>query len=108
MLARRADQGPALAGTDERRLGLDALEDALADLVHRPPDDGAARLRRSVREVQAGLPAAIVGFVGYVEDQEATHRGLAGSHLQGLAVVRGLDAFGHRLRQLAARVDVAL
>src|SRR5919109_2371520 len=104
----RGRHRPATARADKRRLSLDALELALTDIRHRLLDETPARLGRAVREVEARLPAAVVGLVGDVEDQEAADRRLARSHLQRLAVVRGLRALRNGLRQLASGVEAAL
>src|SRR5215216_663074 len=108
MLAGGADQAPTVARSDERWFLLDALVGAFPNLAHRLLDDRAARLRRPVREIDARLPAAVVGLVGHVEDEETAHGRLAGCHLKGLPVVRGLDPFGHGLGELPAVIELAL
>src|SRR5205823_1865519 len=106
-LAGGADEHPA---EGVGRLGrLAALVRPGMDVGDRLLDECAARLRRAVGVVDAGLPAVVVRLVGDVEDQEAANVRLAGRHLQRLAVVRGLDTLADRFRRrrLAAAVEPA-
>src|SRR6266516_1597101 len=77
-LAGGADENPTERIGRERRLA--ALVRAGVDVADGPLHERAARLRRSVGVVHAGLPAVVVGLVGDVEDQEAAHRRLARGH----------------------------